>query len=77
MKHPRKWEFGQSYGYSGTDSKDVVDLIDDLGFTEEDLDAMTLEELQAELSDMAREQACERVESWAEPVEEDNEPDSP
>jgi hypothetical protein len=69
MSTKRKWKIQWSYGYAGTDNEQVIDLIDDHGWSEEQLADAADEEIHKELNDYSWEMAIEQVESYAEPVE--------
>lgn len=66
----RKWIAKWSMGYVGTDTEEEIDLIDDWGYSEEQLAGMTDEEANAEVANYAHEQALEMIEAYAEEGEE-------
>jgi len=69
MSKNRKWIVSQSYGSVGTDSSEEVDILDEFGWSEEDLEAMSDEEVQTEVDKYAWEMAIQSVESAAEPAD--------
>lgn len=69
MSTKRKWKMKWSYGYCGTDSEEVIDLIDDWGWSEEDLAKATDEYVEKEVNDACWEQAIEQVESYVESID--------
>jgi hypothetical protein len=69
MSTQRKWKLTWSYGYAGTSGSEVIDLIDDWGYSEEQLAEATDEELEKEVNTFCWEQAIQQVESCAEPVD--------
>ena len=69
MSKKRKWILKGSAGYVGTNWEEEVDLIDDHGWSEEQLEEATDEEIQAELDEVAWEMAIEDVCGYATPVE--------
>ena len=69
MSKNRKWVLKGSAGYVGTDWEEEVDLIDDHGWSEEQLEEATDEEIQVELEEYAWEIAIENVCAYAEPME--------
>jgi hypothetical protein len=69
MSKNRKWKVQWSYGYCGTGSEEIIDLIDDHGWSEEKLEEATDEEIQSEMSDYAREQALQNVDYFASPID--------
>jgi hypothetical protein len=69
MSTKRKWTLQRSYGYAGTGSEEVIDLIDDWGYSEKQLAEATDDELDKEVNDYCWEQAIQQVESYAEPIE--------
>ena len=71
MSKHRKWTVGHSMGYGGTDSEEVLDLIDDCDWTEEQVAEATDEEIQKELSQCEWECACENINVFVRPMEED------
>ena len=73
MSKRRKWKIGWSMGYVGTDDYEIIDLIDDHGWSEEQLEEATDEEIQAELDEIAWGIAIENVSSFATPIDDDEE----
>jgi len=71
MSKHRKWVAQWSMGYCGTDEYEEIDLIDDWGWSEEQVEETTDEEIQAELDEYAWEQAIEKVSAYAKPLEEE------
>jgi hypothetical protein len=69
MSTQRKWKMQWSYGYCGTDSEETIDLIDDWGWSEEQLAKASDEEIYKEVNGYAWEQALQNVESYAEPID--------
>ena len=68
MAH-RYWKLHESMGYVGTDSEEEIDLVDDWGYSEEEVEEMADEYIAEELSQSAWEKACEKVSAWAEPID--------
>lgn len=66
----RKWIAKWSMGYVGTDTEEEIDLIDDWGYSEEQLAEMTDDEAMEEVETYAHEQALGMIEAYAEPGEE-------
>jgi len=64
----RKWVLHESMGYVGTDSENEIDLVDDYGYTEKEVEEMTEQEANDMLDKEAWEQAIEKVDAWAEKV---------
>ena len=71
MPH-RYWRMNEEMGYAGTDSSETVDAMDYLGYSEEKFNSLTDEEVKAELSKIAWEQAVEKVEAWVEKIDEED-----
>ena len=61
----RKWEYGYSMGYAGTDSKETIDLVTDWGYSEKEVEEMTDDEAQEIVTKSAYESAVEKIDYWA------------
>jgi len=72
MSKHRKWKAEWSMGYCGTDDYEIIDLIDDWGWSEEQLEEATDEELESEVGEYAWEQAIQQVDSFAKPYDEED-----
>lgn len=68
MSTIRKWVAKWDSGYVGTGGEEVIDLIDDWGWDEEQLADTSDEDIAAELGDWAYTQATESCEGYAEPA---------
>ena len=69
MSTNRKWKLEWSYGYVGTGSEEEIDLIDDWGWSEEQLAEATDEEIEREMSEYCWEQAIQQVDTCAKPID--------
>ncbi len=67
----RYWKLSESMGYAGTKSSETIDLCGYMGWSEEEVESRPQAEVQETLDNIAWEQAIEKVESWAEPITED------
>jgi hypothetical protein len=67
----RYWRMNESMGYAGTDSYQDVDAIDYFGISQEELDELGDEKIEEMLAKDAWENAIEKVEAWAEPIDQD------
>ena len=65
-----RWVKKWGYGYAGTNNADVILLTDELGITEEEVAAMTDDEVQTEMSPLLWEEACQQVETYCRPAKE-------
>ena len=62
----RKWIAKWSMGYVGTDNEEEIDLVEYLGYTEEEVEEMSDIDAESEVCDFAYEQAIQNIDSWAE-----------
>jgi hypothetical protein len=65
MSTKRKWRTHWSYGYCGTDTDEIIDLIDDWDWSEEQLEEASDEEIEQEMDEYARDEAMQQVEYFA------------
>ena len=68
MAH-RYWKLKENMGYAGTDSEEEIDLVKFWGNTEKEIEEMSEEEVQNQLDKDAWQQAIEKVDAYAEPIE--------
>ena len=68
MAH-RYWKLKENMGYAGTDSEEEIDLVEFWGNTEKEIEEMSEEEVQNQLDKDAWQQAIEKVDAYAEPIE--------
>jgi hypothetical protein len=65
-----KYEFGVSTNYIGSEAKEIVDLVDDWGYDESDLDGRTEEDILDELYGQPLEDFVgNSIESWVSRVD--------
>lgn len=65
-----KYEFGVSTRYIGSGVKAVVDLVDDWGYDESDLDGRTEEDIRTELEGQPLEDfVWNEIESWVKRID--------
>ena len=64
----RYWEVGHSYGYAGTESKEVIDVLEVYGWDQDTLDGYTDTELEEILANDEWDIAIEQVEVYAKPT---------
>lgn len=67
----RYYRVGHSMGYAGTKSEETIDLCDLWGWTASEVEDADQDEVLADLHKDEWEQACEKIDTWAEPVDED------
>jgi len=65
MSTKRKWKLEWSYGYAGTDNYETVDIVDDFGWSEEQLADSSDEEVEKEVNNYCWEMAIEQVDAYA------------
>ncbi len=63
-----RWVTKWGYGYSGTESADVVFLTDELGATAEEVEKLTDAEAEEALGELVWERAIEQVEAYCRPA---------
>lgn len=63
-----KYEFGVSIGYPDTDRIEEIDLVDDLGYDESDLDGMSGRDVQDIADNEVADWQARYVEYWAERI---------
>ena len=63
----RKWEAITSMGYVGTDTREELDLVDDMGCTEEEVSKMSNEEASSIVYDWAFDEAQQMIDIGVEP----------
>ena len=67
----RYWKIGHSMGYAGTDSIETIDVCKFMGWTKKELTGMTNDDVEEKLAKMEWEEALQKIDSWAEPITED------
>jgi len=72
MSNERYWKVEWSMGYSGTDETEIVDLIEDWGWTKEQLNDCPTKTIRKELDDYAWQQATANISSGYSPATEDD-----
>lgn len=65
----RYWKANWSMGYAGTDNEEEVDLCNLFGLTEDEVEDLSYEKAENMVADYAYDQAVERVDVWAEPID--------
>ena len=65
----RYWTAKWSMGYQGTDSEEDLDLVEFLGLTEEEVEAMSDDDAMEQVASYAWDDATQMIDSYAEPTE--------
>lgn len=72
MSKHRKWVACWSMGCCGTDEEEEIDLIDDWGWSEEQVEKASDGDIESEVGEYAWEQATQQIGSFAKPYDEDD-----